>query len=879
MHIKEDEKSLMLYFIIFFVVLGSGMAIGRGTTDALFFKRYGIEYLPVMYIILGFLLFLTSTVYAAFADRLAPEKFFKILNIVIVMLLLGAWSLMTFFTFDHVYPVYFLIYEIASEILVVHATLYMAKNMDILQAKRLTPVILAGAQVGTIIGGLFLALSASSLGVQNLLLVWCALLVIGIMMLSWHHNKIGYSLYFRRPRKSSNKLKQSMQDVSVGLKFMKKSELVRYSSFALFFMVIVFYILAYSTNKIYNNTFQTEESLTAFFGVMVVITNSLALILQLFVTNRAVNHFGIKKVNLFFPFTTLLCYIAMLFSFALPSGILASINKDAIMPSLRNPISNLFYNALPEFIQGRARAMSIAVVIPLALLVCGGILWIAQRMDNPVYFLSIGFVLTCLYGFYNMRMNKAYVREIVTHLQDNLFIPGNLEQSTIITAGDDILKELIQGVQHENTQMCVTYAKTVVRVFPEQAAVVLIDRLPSANNSIKDQLIKVLEPLKPENFVAVLWKEYATADSHLQSTILKILFKQADEQVLLMISELLAHISPRLRAVAIYGCILNNIEIQAAYIELSELLKSKQSGDVSAALDILKELDGHAAKALTNIELKIFTKLLARDNKHILCLTLQVAALLPENSIKDLYIPLIRVYHTSDPTLRIATVKCAHVLKEEDEYNFILNAINDTHPLVRETAINLFKTKNIMETFIVWIKDKNIGTPRTQASMLAKLDELSIPSLIMEDIAISKARDAQKVLQVINTLQCNTVTDNNHAVDLTLCALQERLVQIIELTLQAMKSIEDPYTIDIIQAGIKNKDQRIVAQSMEALRNIDNQRLALILSNIIEETISCSVTKKDDKSMVRTTKDALNWCIKRHDSWLKTCAEKALQSI
>jgi hypothetical protein len=51
--IRPEERGPVLYFVAFFVLVGAGMALGRGTTDALFIKRYGVQYLPVMYMILG----------------------------------------------------------------------------------------------------------------------------------------------------------------------------------------------------------------------------------------------------------------------------------------------------------------------------------------------------------------------------------------------------------------------------------------------------------------------------------------------------------------------------------------------------------------------------------------------------------------------------------------------------------------------------------------------------------------------------------------------------------------------------------------------------------------------------------------------------------
>ena len=79
--IRPSEQNHVYYFMILFFCIGAGMALGRGAAEALFFKRYGIEHLPVMYLLTSLCLSLVSLLYAAFVDRLPSEKFYKILFI------------------------------------------------------------------------------------------------------------------------------------------------------------------------------------------------------------------------------------------------------------------------------------------------------------------------------------------------------------------------------------------------------------------------------------------------------------------------------------------------------------------------------------------------------------------------------------------------------------------------------------------------------------------------------------------------------------------------------------------------------------------------------------------------------------------------------
>lgn len=162
----------------------------------------------------------------------------------LVVLLAASWALMTFSDLNAVYPFYFLVYELASELLLLHATLYMSQNFETQELKRLSPLIFAGAQFGTVVGGLFLALAAKPLGVANILIVWCLLLAAAMVMILRRHRYAGISPYFRPGRKGRGGFGQAMEQVVQGLKFSGRSELVRASSFALFFMVMAFFILA-----------------------------------------------------------------------------------------------------------------------------------------------------------------------------------------------------------------------------------------------------------------------------------------------------------------------------------------------------------------------------------------------------------------------------------------------------------------------------------------------------------------------------------------------------------------------------------------------------------------------------------------------------------
>jgi len=77
--IKEDETGTVFYFFGFFLIIGFGMALGNATANALFLKRFGIDYLPVVYLVQGIACFFAMILYASVADILSAERLFKVI--------------------------------------------------------------------------------------------------------------------------------------------------------------------------------------------------------------------------------------------------------------------------------------------------------------------------------------------------------------------------------------------------------------------------------------------------------------------------------------------------------------------------------------------------------------------------------------------------------------------------------------------------------------------------------------------------------------------------------------------------------------------------------------------------------------------------------
>lgn len=875
--IRDDEKETVFYFISFFFVISCGMAIGKASADALFFKRFGIEHLPIMYIAIGILLTTVSFAYAAFADRISAEKFFFRLFTILITILTSVWLLITYTDSTASYPIYFLVYETASEILLIHIALYLNQNLDSYKSKRLSPIIFAGSQLGIICGGLLVAIIAPIVGTSQLILIWCATLTLaGIMLITWHKLK-GPSAYFYN-KHSSGSLKKSLHSIKQGISFSRKSNLLRASSLTFFFLVIAFYILYYVTNQIYTNHFESEEELTAFFGILTAATGFTALLIQIFITNRVIDKFGIRTVNLFFPTAMALGFINLILLVKLPGAIIGSFIKDAIGPAFNKPVTNMMFNVLPKNIQGRSRAVSIGIILPLALFSCALILFFFQHFKDSNYFLIAGFITASLLLYFSTRVNKAYITTLIQHLKEQVYLP---EKSLSIESEKSLLSSLNVNTYSTDNRLTISCAKILIQTHPKQATKIIAKTLFTSNNKTTDQLIRIvsnysIEPLKniikaPEN--------YPEIDQHLKATILYILFQKKVPFAENFIETSLNSSNPRLSAAGIFGSYRYQSNKNRAFANntWTALTKAENTDFLSTLplICIIGDADENNKTALIKSYNAGFLRLLETNNVDWKKQILNSMSTWAYEVTPQLRTTLLNLFDNKNPQLRAAVIKCSDLFDFTEQMSLLIRALEDGHNDVRKEAMLVLINNNPDTETIAkqWLVDNNSYiSPRAQHTMLKQLLKRGITQSTLKKIAESKASLARTYYDSMQILKEHK--EQSSAFYLTYSTVSERLHQTSLLLLSILEQFEETNIISVVKAAIDSADQELIASACEAIKSFDNKKISDLLIDILQDDFELKSNYTPTHNNINET---LNWCMLQ-DQWLNTCSSKALHN-
>jgi HEAT repeat protein len=877
--VEEEEAGTAFYFVVLLLVIGSGMALGRATANALFLKRIGIDYLPVLYLAQSGVYFVTSLFYAAIADLVPAERLFKMLFSLLTAGVLVFWLLISVTGDSALFPAYFLFYEVVSEVLLIHSALYLNQNLNTLQAKRLSPIIFSGLQIGTIGGGLFLAAYAPVLGTYNILLVWAILLLLALLMISLRHRLKGTSPYFRTDRKSGHNLRRMATQIQQGFRFARDSELLRLASSAMVFMVITYYIINYSVKRVYTDTYVSEDALTAFFGVLTTTTSALALLVQLFVTNRLIYRFGVPTVNLFYPLASFGSFVGMMFHLGLPSAVAASVNIESVMPAFYNPVQTIFLNVLPQHIQGRARAMSLAIVMPTSLFVCGILLWFLQKLDDPLYFLLPGAIAATLFIYFSIRMNRAYGATLLTHLKEHLFLPGDQSATSFRNTGKENFAALAAAVDRGD-EMSVGFARILADAFPEIAAERILPVVQRTTPGVADQLIKIAATTKDPAVLRFLLERTRLYDNHFRATALNLLSKARAQDAVRLLRQALDDPDPRIQATGIRGVLAWPVdELQVPAIANWLALLNGSPNQQVAALELIPDLL-HIATPATRETLEqacldasthIFAAAHVAAKTHILNAYSQW-----EGAIDgDLQSLVSTALDHTDPEIRAAAVKCVHLLPQEQRQDRLECALADGHARVRSAALEKLYQDVPDRTNLVldWILEGNRGTPRAQNTLLSSAIAEELPPSVLESIIKKKIADAHQLYRALVTVRGHRDTENI-ALKLLCRLLEERCQQIIEIALTAMEPLCARGVIAVIRGGISTRDERYVADACEALHSIPNRKLAQPLGQLIEEAFTPG--RRKGTNGAETLETVLESLTARPDAWLRECAGAAL---
>ncbi len=857
----------MLFLSTIAALAGFGLSIGRVSSDALFFALYGVDHLPLMFALIALVLIPFSLAYAAFVDRLTPYRMFVHLLLGFGVVVGVSWGVMMTAGNTGI-ALYFIAYGVISEMLLTHFTHYVSSFFDAQQGKRLLPSVMAISRLGAILGGVFLGVVGSGMATQHAALVWTLCLAAALALVAWWHRGEPIHSPIKRGHATT-----PVQMVREGLMFSRQSRLVRITALGIFLLVLLLSVQEYLVGSIFSQHYPDERQLMAFFGWLSAIINTCVLLIQLFLFGRLLRRFGLKTMNLVYPFTTLLSFGLMAISAGYLTAVLGRINTVGVLPGVRNTVAGFFFHALPGYMQGRAHALIAGLVLPSGLLASALFLWLVPQ-DAPLEWVAGGgFVFAVALFWVKLKKNTAFADSLVELVSQSVFAKdgdtvaelGGLDKAAVFQLADHMR-------QTDSRSLMLNYAGLLESLAPEHAGAAMLEIYPDLPPRLQDPLLLRIARLAPPGWEGVAWEAAQQGDDHLAETTARLLLAAGFPTATAYTDAWLEATSPRLRSAAAVGCLhgdATEFKPKAGEI-LHELLQSQHQDDRLAALGAM------AAMPHEDL-LPLIRPMLLDENVKVRAFALDIWSGCPHTVVDEALEIIDDAQASPSHLVRTAAIRAAARLPFQDMpvLDWLSHALRDTDYRVRgagQECAKAFMPKHRD----AWVKAlEQYGTDfELQSVMIAELAASDIENKpnILKPVSDWHVGNARKKLLIREHL---TELGMQGSPELLLLSqvLREEARRHLDIVLHILGCMDQSQQMSYIRAGLASGDRYLWAQAMEtAIQHKKEGRLFRELAILYEAERDGADLGGEPPGGKMALTTWLAWCQEYGSAWLAECA-------
>ena len=390
----------------------AGIMIAQSAIDALFFARYGVDQLPIMYLLVGVAMFATTFAVGAMFSRLGRGRAFLLVFAgIAAAALTGRLAIET--GAGWLYAALWLVYSVAEFVQLLAVWGLAGLIADTRQAKRFFPVIGAGGVCGLILGGAVTAPLASALGSENLLLVWGALAA-GAAVLGWRlvHTRAPAALAAPRGRRRGpSGLAGAFRDV-------RNSQLLRWMSAGALLLALMFSLLYLPFSEAAVERYPDADDLAGFFGLFFAVAMGTALVLSLLVTSRLLGRFGVPTVILVLPVLYFAAFGVLGFAATFATLTLFRFGQVAWVSGGSSSTWEALVNTIPAERRDRVRAFLYGVPKQLGTITAGSVALAAQQLDSQRILFVAGALAAAAAIAVMLRVRFAYPRALIAALKE-----------------------------------------------------------------------------------------------------------------------------------------------------------------------------------------------------------------------------------------------------------------------------------------------------------------------------------------------------------------------------------------------------------------------------------------------------------------------------
>jgi TLC ATP/ADP transporter len=822
LNVYEDEIHLFLWaFFLYFLLTGSNVILNNYAETA-FLKRYGVEYLPIVYMLNSIALFIIMGALTGIMVRYPGARILSYLFVFCGVSVAGI-RFMIPLNIDLIYPVLFMLKAQYEALL---GLLFWSLANDLFntrQSKRLFSLITAGGVIGSIIGSFGTPFLAKAITLDNLLLFYLGTTLVGAVVVRRMGKNYPTLLFSDKKDKKSKTRHNLIAEFKNIIPLMKESSLIKILVLLTLLPNIIIPILNYQFNYAVNAQFATESGLIQFFGYFRGFLNIGSLIILLFV-GRIYGRWGLPVALMFHPANYILAFLAFLFRFDIFAAMYARMSTMVLRTTINNPARNILIGLIPESLRSVLRPFLRGTVVRIGLLLGSGMILISEKFFHPRYLslIAIPFAAAWLVSVFSLK--RGYSKILLGLVSEGMFDLKALEETDMehVFSGKEINSRLLQAFLDSRGSRSLWYARLLKALGIKDLDQHLLVSLGFQDDRTRIGLVELLSPESGKKAASLLM-DLAKSEKNQDLTVAALqAVNRLDPESWEMIDYeyFIGHHHPEIRAHALIGMYRREPEkyrpIIQSYLQSDEI-NERHAGIIAAGgsgdkifIDPLKEM----LTAETNEPLlpAILTGL--RDLK---------VTDLNEMAFSFLSHPASRV--------RLAALSALDIDNEKLLRKVIL-MMGDPGEDIFELAQQKIETAPYLNTQLL-VESLTIPNSRIRKAIFNLLESLDIKNIDVFRFARNQIQESYQHLSDALNLEVFPESDSRN---LLIDHFNQKKLLSIENILRVL-ALQDPSgQMKIIYRGIFSSDSRKRANATEALENMMDKRLFKIVIPLIESS-------------------------------------------
>jgi HEAT repeat protein len=405
--IRPGEGRLVGLLIGLFLLPNMGAAIGSPGVEALFYSRFGVQFLPFMYMAVGAVTIIVSVILTWMMGRVSRKRVYQSLPAILALTLIIS-RLLVGMDLNWFYPVLWLWTYLLWTLQALFTWGLSGMVCNTRQAKRLFPLFGAGGILGIALGGLLTQPLVAILGTENLLLIWVGMLVLAVGLA-----RSLLSAVEERRRASWRTRPGLLDELRKGYKTVRRSALLRWIALAAALFSVLFFSIAFPFSKAVATQYPNENSLAGFLGVFQGLITTVAFLTSLLLANRFYARFGFVTAILIFPIVYLVGFGTMFVSTAFVALAAFRFVQMVWLQGVADAAYQAIYNIVPEERREQTRTFVNGVPQQVGIVLVGLLLAIGQQTLQPQQLFIIGVGAAIVTAFAIWKAGRAYRSALV----------------------------------------------------------------------------------------------------------------------------------------------------------------------------------------------------------------------------------------------------------------------------------------------------------------------------------------------------------------------------------------------------------------------------------------------------------------------------------